>query len=353
MQLGCIPRDNKIGVLLAQLGTPDAPTPKALRKYLKQFLADRRVVDKNPVLWWLILNCFILVTRPARSAALYKNIWTEKGSPLLFHTKSQCEALRAALEERNIQVEFGMRYGSSPLSDAISRMINNGCRRILLLPLYPQYSAPTTASTYDAVFPELLKARWVPSLKVVDPYFAHPEYIAALAHTINESLARLPQLPQRLVLSYHGIPLEYIKNGDPYCCQCTETTQHLLPLLNFPPEHVIHTFQSRFGRDPWLEPYTDVTIDALPAKGITHIAVACPGFVSDCLETIDEMGREATHAFLEAGGKTLDIIPCLNDHPRWIQALETICLSELKEWLDLDAKHAHANKKIQCPLTNC
>ena len=355
MRFGCVPRENSIGVLFAQLGTPDAPTSKALRKYLKQFLADRRVIEKNRVLWWLILHGIILRLRPARSAALYRNIWTKEGSPLLTITKQQSNLVREQLRPLGVEVAFGMRYGNPSLEVAFNELIEKGCRRILLFPLYPQYAAPTTGSTYDGVFSLMLKRRWVPTLRVVDPYFAHPEYLAALAASINDGLAKLATPPERLVLTYHGIPLEYVEKGDPYCCQCTETTRYLAPLINLPQDSIIHTFQSRFGRDPWLEPYTDKTFDALAEQGITSIAVACPGFVADCLETIDEMGREGHESFLEAGGKEFSLLPCLNDHPRWIEAMVNICKSEISSWMEGD-RHCDqaAPYQIKCPANaNC
>jgi ferrochelatase len=355
MRFGCMPRENSIGVLFAQVGTPDAPTPSALRRYLKQFLSDRRVIEKNRVLWWLILNGIILNVRPARSAALYKNIWTKEGSPLLTITKKQSEMVQERLSVYGVEVAFGMRYGNPSLEVAYDELIRKGCKRILLFPLYPQYAAATTGTTYDAVFSLLLKHRWVPTLRVVDPYFVHPEYLAALAASINDGLANLAEPPERLVLTYHGIPLEYVEKGDPYCCQCVETTQHLIPNINLPKDSIIHTFQSRFGRDPWLEPYTDKTIEALPKQGVTSIAVACPGFAADCLETIDEMGREVHHAFLEEGGKKFALIPCLNDHPRWIEALTNICKNELADWLEADRGSVHqASCQPKCPANaNC
>jgi ferrochelatase len=347
MRFGCKQRNNRIGVVFAQLGTPDAPTASALRRYLKQFLSDRRVIEKNRALWWLILNGIILRVRPARSAKLYQKIWQEEGSPLLTITKQQALLVGNNLKELDIEVEFGMRYGNPSLEIALERLINKGCQRILLFPLYPQYSAATTASTYDAVFPVLLKQRWVPTLKVVDPYFAHGEFIAAFATVINEHLSKLENQPERLIFSYHGVPLEYVEKGDPYCCHCTETTRYLRQAVNFPSELMMQTFQSRFGRDPWLEPYTDETIEELPKKGVKSIAVACPGFVTDCLETIDEIGREVKEEFLEAGGEKLTLVPCLNDHPRWIEALTNICIENLAVWLEADKQYESC--AIVCP----
>ncbi len=351
MQLGCVPRQNKIGVLLAQLGTPDAPDKSALRRYLKEFLSDRRVIEKNRLVWWLILNGIILNVRPARSAALYKRIWREDGSPLLIYTQRQAQFLKEQFNEEEIEVEFGMRYGNPSLDSAVEKLVEKNCRRILLVPLYAHYAGATVGSTYDAVFRAVLRQRWVPTLRVMEPYFRHPEYLASWAEIINHYYDSAETKPERLVLSYHGIPYEYVKKGDPYCCQCVENTQALLPLLKFPTEQVVHTFQSRFGKDPWLEPYTDETIEDLGDKGVRHIAVACPGFITDCLETLDEIGNEGLHQFQEHGGERLDLIPCLNDHPRWLKGLEQMIRSELESWVDLDLACKGQTGKVVCPMS--
>jgi ferrochelatase len=212
--------------------------------------------------------------------------------------------------------------------------------------MYPQYSATTVAANYDAVFKHFLNRRWVPTLRVVEPYFRHPAYIAALAATINEGLAKLKSRPEYLVFSYHGIPESYVDKGDPYCCMCTETTRLLKPLLNMPADRVIHTYQSRFGRDPWLVPYTDETIDALAEKGVKHIAVACPGFTADCLETLDEIGNEGREAFEEKGGHELSLIACLNDHPEWVEAMYKITKAELNTWLETPCEAV----SFECPV---
>ena len=350
---GCKSYKDKIGVLIAQLGTPEAPTKQALYPYLKQFLSDPRVIEKNRALWWVILRALVLPRRPARSAALYKRIWTDKGSPLLVITKETTEKLKESLQQvsSGIEVEFGMRYGNPSLESAVDVLIEKGCSKILLFPMYAQYSATTTASTYDAVFSHLLKRRWVPTLRVAEPYYLHPAFIKALATTINEAYEKFDKKPEKLVLSYHGIPYEYIQKGDPYCCMCTETTQALLQEISVPANEVIHTFQSRFGRDPWLEPYTDETIDGLAERGVKHIAVACPGFTADCLETLDEIGNEALHAFQEKGGERLDLIPCLNAHPTWIRGLTEIVTSELSSWLETKQRNQTKHCGIVCPTT--
>lgn len=349
---GCKKRGDKIGVLLAQLGTPDAPTKQALRPYLKQFLSDPRVIEKNRVLWWLILNGIVLRTRPARSAALYKRIWTEQGSPLMIYTERQTEAVAEALRSvhSTIEVAFGMRYGNPSVENAIDDLIERGCSKILLFSMYPQYSATTTASNYDAVFRHLLKRRTVPTLRVAEPYYAHAEYVESLAHIVNETYAEYDKKPECIVLSYHGIPEAYIDKGDPYCCHCAETTQALLPLLKVDGIDVIHTYQSRFGRDPWLVPYTDETIVALAKEGKKNIAVFCPGFVADCLETLDEIGNEAEEEFRQHGGEVLQLIPCLNDDPVWCENLSALIEKELGSWLETARRTAAADCSIACPV---
>jgi ferrochelatase len=338
-------------VLIAQLGTPDAPTPGKLRKYLRQFLSDRRVIEVNRVLWWVLLNCVILVTRPFRSARLYKRIWGKDGSPLLTITQKQTNGVRELIQKqfKNVEVEFGMRYGSPSLERGVDALIAKGCSKILLFPMYPQYAAATTASTYDAVFPHILKRRWVPTLRVAEPYYAHPRYIRAQAEIINRHLKQLPWKPERLVLSYHGVPEKYVKKGDPYCCQCVETTAALVPLVELESEKIIHTFQSRFGRDPWLTPYTDETFEALGHAGVKSIAVVAPGFTADCLETLDELGNEGEEQFHEAGGEQYSVIQCLNDHPAWLEAMTAIIKEELGSWLEGEARQVR-ECAIRCPL---
>jgi protoporphyrin/coproporphyrin ferrochelatase len=350
---GCKKYYDKIGVLWAQLGTPEAPTKEALRPYLKRFLGDPRIIEKPRWLWWLILNGIILNVRPKRSAALYKRIWREDGtSPLEYFTKQQTNLLRKNLEHLSseIEVEYGMRYSEPTLENAVDKLIEKGCTKILLFNAYPQYSATTSASNYDAVFKHLLTKRVVPTLRVVAPYYRHTSYIDSLAETINNSLSKLANKPERLVFSYHGIPEEYVENGDIYCCHCTETSRALIPKLNFPKEKIIHTYQSRFGKDPWLVPYTDETIKKLAEEGIKHIAVCAPGFVADCLETLDELGNEGTHLFKEHGGEKLTLIPCLNDQPAWIKAMTEIATEEIQTWLDQNKQLTTPYEKFPCPV---
>jgi len=280
---GCRGSKDRVGVLLAQLGTPDEPTPSALRRYLKQFLSDRRVIEVNRALWWVILNGIILNTRPKRSAALYKRVWTERGSPLMVITQSQTEKLAAELKGagHDIEVAFGMRYGNPSLESAIDDLIARGCARILLVPLYPQYSASTSASTYDAVFAHVLKRRWVPTLRVAEPFYNHPGFLKAVATRVNETLAASGPTPERLLVSYHGVPQSYVEKGDPYCCMCTETTQGLVPFINYPREQVMQVYQSRFGRDPWLVPYADETIEKFLKKLLCKLLKVTSGLISN------------------------------------------------------------------------
>lgn len=325
-------KSSRPGILIAQLGTPDAPTPAALRRYLREFLSDPRVVEMNRVLWWCILNAFILPFRPARSAALYRHVWTDKGSPLLLTTLEQARLLEARLEGK-ARVEVGMRYGNPSIASAIDKLADGGADRILVLPMFPQYSAATTGSVSDATGLHLRTRRVVPALRFVPPYHDHPRYIAALAATLREGLERFPEKPEKLILSFHGLPQRYVDSGDPYREHCEVTTRLLVEALGAEAPECHIAFQSRFGREEWLQPYTDRTLEALAGNGVRRVAVACPGFVADCLETTDEIGREARRLFRESGGEELWLIPCLNTHPAWIEALETICREELAGWL--------------------
>lgn len=344
---GCKNRPQKTGVLIAQLGTPKAPTAKALRPYLKQFLSDRRVIEVPRLIWWFILNVIILNTRPKRSAKLYQRIWTEDGSPLLLTTLAQAEKAKALLQSKGLDCEFavGMRYGEPSLESATQELIKKGCSKIILFPMYPQYSASTTASTYDIVFKTLLKERFVPTLKVVDPFYAHPRFIEALVLRAKEYINKALHKPERIILSYHGVPISYVTKGDPYCCQCVETTELFIQQSGLKRDQIVHCFQSRFGNEPWLNPYTDETIEKLAREGIKHLAVMCPGFTADCLETLDEIGNEARHAFVKEGGQTLSLIPCVNDHPEFIQMMADIILQEASF-----AKGSLVPQAVNCPV---
>lgn len=326
----------KIGILLAQLGTPEAPNPADVRRYLAQFLSDPRVVDLNPLLWRPILHGVILRRRPAQSAALYRKIWTPEGSPLLVVSRAQAAGLEAALARRGgaeFRAEVAMRYGEPSTGGAIERLARWGAERILLFPMYPQYAAPTTASTYDEVFRELPKRRFVPALRVVPPYYDHPAYIAALAASVRDALATAAPPPERIVVSFHGIPQRYADLGDPYPFQCDATARALAAAMEWREGDWILTYQSRFGREPWLHPYTDETLMQLGRDGVRRIAVLAPGFTADCLETVDEIGNLGREQFESTGGETLIRVPCLNDAPRWIEAMTEIAVNELKGWV--------------------
>ncbi|TMQ34475.1 MAG: ferrochelatase [Planctomycetota bacterium] len=320
------------GVLLIQLGTPDAPTKPALKRYLRQFLGDPRVIEAPRWAWWFILNCFILPTRPARSAAKYRRIWNaQTGSPLLHITRLQTEALGRLFPD--IRVRFGMQIGNPPLGDVVRAMIASGVERLIVLPMYPQYSATTTASAHDVLFQALMHERRVPALRIVPPYYDHPAYIDAEATVIREDLARLPVEPEHYLLSFHGIPVKYVERGDPYPKHVERTTQLLLEKLAWPEGRWTQSFQSLFGRDLWLQPYTDDMLKELARRGVKRAFVATPGFTTDCLETIDEIGYESRELFRHAGGEELHRCPCLNDHPAWIRAMQTLVLEEGKGWL--------------------
>ena len=323
----------KIGVLIAQLGTPDAPTARALRPYLRQFLSDPRVIETNRALWWVILNLLVLPRRPARSAALYQRVWTERGSPLLFHTLDQARGLEAALGGK-AAVEAGMRIGNPSLAVAFESLRRRGAERILVFPMFPQYSGTTTASIYDGVFEYVKAQRVVPALRFVPPYGAHPAYIEALAAVAREEMARLPWRPEKLLITFHGIPRRYVEKGDVYRLQVEETTRLLVAALGLAPEDYLLAFQSRFGKEEWLQPYTDEKLRELGRSGLKRIAAICPGFAADCLETIDEIGHEGKRQFEETGGQELKLIPCLNAHPAWIEGMARIALEELSGWID-------------------
>lgn len=319
-------------VLLLQLGTPDAPTTSALRRYLRQFLGDPRVIEAPRLLWWFILNFRILPTRPAQSAAKYRRIWDpQTGSPLLHITKLQTEALQRLLP--NVPVRFGMQIGNPPVADVVRKLIVEGCDRLIVVPMYPQYSATTTASATDVLFAALMKERRVPALRIVPPYFDHPAYLDAVAAVIRDDLAKLPAEPDHYVLSFHGIPIKYVERGDPYAEHVKATTAALIPRLGWPRERWTQSFQSLFGRDEWLKPYTDDTLQSLAKSGRKRVFVATPGFTTDCLETIDEIGHESREVFTHAGGEQLYRCPCLNDHPRWIEGLRALVLQEGQGWL--------------------
>jgi ferrochelatase len=322
-------------VLLIQLGTPDAPTTPALRRYLRQFLSDRRVIEAPRIAWLLTLNFFILPTRPARSAEKYRRIWDpDHGSPLLFLTRRQTDALQKQLPR--VPVRFGMQVGNPSVASVVHELVGQGIDRLIVVPMYPQYSATTWASATDVLFHALEQERRVPAVRIAPPYYEHPAYLDALTTLIHEELAKLPWQPDHYVLSFHGIPVKYAQRGDPYTTHVKRTTFQLVQRLGWKREQWTQSFQSLFGRDQWLKPYTEPTLQRLAHAGARRIFIAMPGFTTDCLETIDEIGYEAKETFRRAGGEILHRCPCLNDHPAWIDALRRIVIEEGQGWLPGD-----------------
>lgn len=325
---------DRTGVLITNLGTPDAPNTKALRRYLREFLSDPRVVEFPRFLWWLILNGVILRFRPSRSAAAYRKIWQPEGSPLLLHTAAQCEKLRERLQARygdKIVVAFAMRYGSPSIPSVLEDLQQAGVRKLVVLPLYPQYSGSTSASTFDAIAADFTKRRWLPDIRFISHYPDYPPYIEAMAKHI-QAFRETHDSGELLVLSYHGVPKKYLLRGDPYHCECFKTSRLLAERLGLRDDQYITTFQSRFGREEWLKPYTDETLKSLPAKGTKAIDVFCPGFSADCLETIEEINEENRDYFMEAGGEQFQYIPALNAEKPHIDALEHLIEDNLKGW---------------------
>jgi ferrochelatase len=323
----------RTAVLLVNLGTPDAATPGALRRYLAEFLSDPRVVEIPRALWWLILHGVILRVRPARSAAKYARIWAQEGSPLLVWTRKQALRLLGSLGERGhaVRVEFGMRYGQPSIADALDTLKEQGATRILVLPLYPQYAAATTGSALDAVMAWTRRTRRIPAIRFVADFHSRSGYIESLAQRVIEHW-RINGRGDRLVLSFHGIPRRTVDLGDPYHDQCNETARLLGNRLGLQAPQLVVSFQSRFGKARWLEPYTEPTLRELAAQGVGRVDVMCPGFVADCLETLEEINIEARAAFLQAGGKAFEYIECLNDSSVWIRALADIAIDELQGW---------------------
>lgn len=323
-----------LGVLLINLGTPDAPTKTAVRRYLTEFLADRRVIEAPRLIWWLILHGFILRVRPARSAKAYQSVWTEQGSPLLTISRHQAAGLQERLEKRltgAAVVELGMRYGNPSISAALQTLREANIRRLLVLPLYPQYSGTTTGSTFDAVTRALATWRWLPEVRFVNQYHDEPAYIDALIDSVR-AFWREHGEPKRLLFSFHGIPKDYFLNGDPYHCHCHKTARLVSEGLGLPRDRWQLTFQSRVGNKEWLKPYTDETLKEWGAEGLESVHVICPGFASDCLETIEEIGEENRKYFLEAGGKDYRYIPCLNDSASHLEMLADLVQRHCLGW---------------------
>jgi len=322
----------RLGVLLVNLGTPDATDYWSVRRYLKEFLSDRRVIELHPLLWWPILNGPILTFRPRKSGEAYRKIWREESneSPLRYYTRSQAERLQQRFDD--VVIDWAMRYGNPSIPDRLDALTEAGCDRILVVPLYPQYSATTTASVTDAVFDALKAKRWQPTLRVAHPWHDHPAHVQALTQRIRNELAQLEQEPELLLFSFHGLPQKYFDLGDPYYCHCQKTARLVREALGWPEDRVRVTFQSRLGPTQWLKPYTAEVLEQLPAEGVKRIAVVMPAFISDCIETLEEIGIEGRKSFLEAGGEACDALPCLNDSDESIEMLEAIVTQELSGW---------------------
>lgn len=352
----------RIGVLLTNLGTPDAPHARALRTYLKEFLWDPRIVEIPRPVWWLILNGIILNTRPKKSAAKYASIWSAQGSPLRAWTHAQAQALSETLNSEGqapVILEVGMRYGNPSIDSALKKLREAHCDRILVAPLYPQYASSTTASTLDAVGQAFRSVRNVPALRFIRHFHDDPGYIHALAMNVSGHWATHGR-PEKLIMSFHGVPQYTLDRGDPYHCECLKTGRLLAEALALRPEEWMVTFQSLFGRAEWIKPYTEPTVRALARNGVKRIDVVCPGFPADCLETLEEIGMEVKDAFLSEGGETFHYIPALNTTPHWIKGLTSIIERELQGWrqqtwspereralLDIEAREARAKA---CPF---
>jgi protoporphyrin/coproporphyrin ferrochelatase len=335
----------KVGILLANLGTPDAPTGAALRPYLKQFLSDRRVVEIPRAIWWFILNCIILVIRPKKSAAKYAQVWAPEGSPLLVHSQKQTQLLRGYLAQKiksPFAVELGMSYGNPSMQSAIDKLKAQHCDRILVFPLYPQYASSSTASAMDAVFRVLLKTRNQPAIRSIRHYHDHPAYISALAQSVQKHWEINGGKPTKLVMSFHGVPKVHLTSGDPYHCECHKTARLLAEKLGLSKDEYMVAFQSRFGKQEWLKPYLAATLEDLGKAKTARIDVICPGFSSDCLETLEEIAMEGKEIFIHAGGGAYHYIPALNENDAWLHAMTAIALENLQGWVTADWDGAQA-----------
>ncbi|GEM73654.1 ferrochelatase [Sphingomonas aquatilis] len=319
----------KIGVLLTNLGTPDAPDPKSVKRYLGEFLSDRRVVEIPPIAWQPILRGIILNIRPKKSAHAYGLVWSDEGSPLAAITRRQAQALTDAFGE-GVIVDYAMRYGNPAIADRLAALKDAGCERILIAPLYPQYCAATTATANDKAFTALAHMRWQPAIRTLPPYHDDPAYIAALKESIESQLAGLDFVPERIVASFHGMPKRTLELGDPYHCHCQKTARLLSEAMN---RELTIAFQSRFGPAKWLGPATDETLEALPAQGVRKVAVVAPGFSADCLETLEELAIRGRESFIAAGGTDFAYLPCLNDGAPGMAMLRTLLHRELQGWI--------------------
>ena len=314
----------KTGVLIINLGTPDSTKWLDIRKYLKEFLSDRRVIELNPLIWKIILNLFILTFRPSKTAHAYKKIWRRdtNESPLLFFTRNQASKLKSKIGNEKVMVDFAMRYGNPSIKSRLNKLKEDGCEHIVVLPLYPQYASATTATDCDEIYRSLMKMRWQPSLHIIPHYESDPNYINALVSSIEKKIKQIKWKPDLILSSYHGIPKSYFEKGDPYQCYCQKTTR--LMSEKFDKVRIQTTFQSRFGPQEWLQPYTDKTLEELPEKGIKNLLVICPGFASDCVETLEEINIAGRETFISNGGENFDLIPCLNDNSEHIKLLEKL-----------------------------
>ncbi len=314
----------KTGVLLINLGTPDSTNWWDIRKYLREFLSDRRVIEVNPIIWQVILNLFILTFRPSKTAHAYKKIWLkdQNESPLLYFTRSQANKLSNKIGEEKVIVDFAMRYGNPSIKSKMNKLKKEGCENIIVLPLYPQYAAATTATVCDEVYRSLMSMRWQPSLQIIPHYDSHYLYIDAIVKSLEKKMNELDWKPDLIISSYHGIPKSYFDRGDPYHCYCHKTTR--LMREKFSKVEIQTTFQSRFGPQEWLKPYTDKTLESLPKKGVKNLLVICPGFASDCVETLEEINIQGRDSFIESGGKNFDLVPCLNDNEDHINLFDNL-----------------------------
>jgi protoporphyrin/coproporphyrin ferrochelatase len=331
------PKAGGVGVLLVNLGTPDGTDAASVRRYLREFLSDRRVIEEDTLTWKFVLNAVILPLRPRTKGLDYQRIWNRERneSPLKTISRSQAEQLCAILARslaKPAVVDWAMRYGNPSIRSRLAALATQGCTRILAVPLYPQYAAATSATVCDEVFRALMEMRWQPALRIAPPYFDEPVYIEALAASIEARVKTLPFVPDVILASFHGIPKSYSDKGDPYHRQCAETTRLLRRRLGVNDAKLIMTFQSRFGRAEWLTPYTDITVKELAARGVKNLAVLTPGFAADCLETLDEIARENAHYFRSAGGENFVAIPCLNDSKAGMRVIETVVRRELQGW---------------------
>ncbi len=341
----------KTGILLVNLGTPDAPTKSAVRRYLKEFLSDTRVVEIPRPIWWLILNGVILNVRPAKSAAKYATIWTDAGSPLRVYTERQAQMLGGYLGEQiksPLKVVAAMRYGNPGIEAGIDKLKAENCTNILVLPLYPQYAASTTASTFDQVARVMMKKRNVPGLRFVRNFHDHPAFIDAIAKNVTahwQKIGRPDFRTDKLLMTFHGVPKFHLDKGDPYHCESHKSARLIAEKLGLQKDDYLVTFQSRFGRAEWLQPYTDKTLEALGAKGVARVDVICPGFACDCLETLEEIAMEAKETFLHAGGKAFNYLPVANDSEAYVAALTSIALDHLQGWVSTTWDHESAARE--------